>query len=245
MFSCADCLYDYLATNDDDPVVVKPQVRSFDVANSIVISWDKDIGADEYILYRDTKPTGLFSTEVYRGTDLKYIDSNVVSETFYYYKLAKKRGQKEFDKSDYVMGVGFNITKDAYEENNTKTTAVSLDSITKCNIYYFKDTYGNFLQDFDWFYVDLKARTYMTIQFTTFDNLKEGDIECNQESYQTKSLSTGKEVEIRNDEYYDQRLYFQVAVVPTVFIQNSTFSGGKMGDYTINIVQINSIIPVQ
>jgi fibronectin type 3 domain-containing protein len=153
--SCTVGLYDDLNTNNITPVVSEPTVNSFELEHAVQVEWDVDAGADRYLLYRDTDPAGSFSTIVYQGTETGFIDADIADETFYYYKLAKVRGKKEFPKSECVMGLSSSIQRDRHESNNTSDTTGELGDVTQSNIFYYADLQDNEVVDRDWFYVSL------------------------------------------------------------------------------------------
>ena len=78
-FSCAPSLFDQMATNNKDPKNSRPDIKSFEIAHSIVCSWKEDIGAEEYILYRYINTNGGFTKEVY--TEFKFKHSGWVTRS--------------------------------------------------------------------------------------------------------------------------------------------------------------------
>jgi len=237
--SCTESHFEELSENNVDPEITKPVAKSFVIENAIKIEWDKDIGADEYILYRDKNPEGSFSDKIYGGTNLSYTDDDVTDGNFYYYKLAKKRGKKEFDKSKYVYGYASNIKNDLFEENNKKKDAKLFEDDVTANIYYYKDNNGNELLDNDWYYVELIGKKMMVVEFEFVQNsLNNGDIKFIQEGYAGISISDFDTVSIRNDSHDKKNIYFQITAEKSQFIGLGNLSGGKLGFYKINFVQI-------
>ena len=154
-------------TNNIEPDVYKPEVKSFDKMHTIIIEWEKDEGADEYVLYRagpDCNPENGKYEEIYRGTDLSYEDNVGSYETgdFFYYKLAKKRESKEFEQSKYAYGVVAETVKDIHEDNDEESDKKCIDGLTSVsgNLYYYRDNYGNALYDTDWYSVTIDDGLY-------------------------------------------------------------------------------------
>jgi hypothetical protein len=219
VFSCSNDFLSLGQKEDVMPQVTAPVVKSFENENDISIEWDYDKGADEYILYRDEAADGAFSEILYSGKGLSFKDNILETEKFYYYKLAKKQGYKEFDKSKYVPGILSIARKDAYEDNNTKETAKSLDDYTLANIYYYKDNFGNEFEDKDWYYVDIEAWHKLTIQIQQYKFspaatiLNDNDVCFNLEGGSPANLVVDQEIEITNSsKTQTQRYYFQISV---------------------------------
>jgi asparagine N-glycosylation enzyme membrane subunit Stt3 len=216
MFSCSNDFLSLGQKEDVMPFVTSPTVRSFETEYDIKIEWQLDKGADEYILYRDVSADGSYSEIVYNGSGLSYYDTSIQSEKFYYYKLAKKQGYKEFDKSKYVPGILSLARKDGYENNNTKETSVKLDDMTFANIYYYKDTHGNEFEDKDWYYVDIKPWHEQTIQIKqyTYGNvLLDNDICFNLDIGNPDTVVVDQQIKITNNSQTEsKRYYFQISV---------------------------------
>jgi len=183
MLGCSTSFFDKIATNNKVPdPAVKPVVKSFAVQDSIVIDWNNnsDVGADGYVLYRamwttGIDPSNLAYSQIYSGTNLTYTDyvGNYNEGTFFYYKIAKKRESKEFDKSDYAAGVVSRHT--ALQNNNSLDTALDIDNFNtlNLNIYYACDGFGNEIVVSDYFKMLIPAGVYFEyqIQFPTNSNI--------------------------------------------------------------------------
>ena len=240
-YSCTNDFMTDAMRPDKLPDITKPTVYSFKIENKIEIKWDAD-DVDEYILYRDTKPTGTFSSYVYKGTDTSYIDSNVINDAFYYYKLAKKQGKKEFSKSDYSVGACKDIKKDACEDNDTKDTAIELTEIsTNANIYFYKDSASSTaIEDRDWYKITLEPMTRFILGFHKvneggFDN---GDLLFNieygtPEEIQDYENSLQQTYLIENKSYVTKTIYFQVTINKTKLIPDIYGSYTRFGSYIL------------
>ena len=211
---------------------------------------------NQYVLYRSDDPDAGYS-EIYRGTDCSYEDSNVISFNnsgnvhFYYYKLAKKRDQKEFDKSNYAAGIAGSIRRDGCEENNDRDHAYNFDisnvgiSLT-ANTYFFRDTAGNTITDIDWYYVIVPPRQILTINITVQDgnNLVSGRdllISIDGGASNTEVTFTNN-YQINNYSYSAQKLYFCLTPnINTIINGDPSGIGGTFGGYIINFKSLTPI----
>ena len=241
-----ESLFDQIATNDIIPEEETiPIVKSFEIEHAIVVEWEKDDGAEEYILYRSTDPSAGY-TSVYSGGDLTYTDTSVIDETFYYYKLAKKRGTKEFDKSRYVCGVANDKRKDDKENNDTRANAkpfdLSLGKSMQLNISYYKDDYGNSIEDTDWFYAVIPGSTNFEINIVGTDNLiSNQDLILYIEDDTSSTIVFTNNYTLQNTDADPKRVYFRISVDKDIFIDGDPSSSdiGKIGLYTITFLAMS------
>jgi hypothetical protein len=218
------------------PVTASPTVKSFNVERGIVIQWDRDDACDEYLLYKDDLANGGFSKLIYQGTGLSYVDYDITTlgTLSNYYKLSKKTGKKQFDKSAYSFGVADSFVNDPYEYNDDRDHAANLVKNTVANIYYYKDAYGNEVEDIDWYKITLDPGFYAQLEFHNFNNIGSQQIRYAQEGCNFSPVTDGDNFTIYNYSSGIKTFYFQVYTNKTVF-------GNKMGDYTITIVVTQKI----
>lgn len=255
--NCSSSFFDQIATNNIVPdSKTTPKIIYFYKENVITLQWDKDPGADQYILYRSDDPDAGYS-EIYRGTDCSYEDSNVEAYNnsgnvhFYYYKLTKKRESKEFDKSNYAIGIAGNIKRDGCEENNDRNSAYNFDISNvgislPANIYFFRDAAGNTISDIDWYYVNVPPRQLMTITITIPAG---GNLISNQDliisidggASNAKVVFT-QSYQIYNYSYSPQKLCFCLMPNQDAIVNNDPSGiGGKFGGYIINFQSLTTI----
>ncbi len=236
--SCTESFFYELARTNELPFTAKPVIKSFEIENAIKLVWSPDEGCDEFFLYRDSSPIGSFSRLIYRGTNLFFIDYDVVNENFYYYKLGKRRDDKISWLSDYIMGVCSDTKKDKYEENNNCETSAGFKNKTLANIYLYKNetVYGDILEDRDWYYVKLPARSHMIINFIKIENLLDGDLSLHViEGITEESVIFERDYDLYNYLYEDQIIYFWVSPNRSRFISGDPSAvGGKIGTYRID-----------
>jgi hypothetical protein len=238
LFSCSNDLYSNVYKLDIEPEVTKPNVHSLAQENIIIIDWGIDSAADEYILFRDTAPNGDFDQAVYHGKELSYTDDQVTSETFYYYKLAKRQGARIFDKSGYAYGITNVIKKDAYENNDTIDNAKLIDIVTDANIFYYKDNYGNTVEDRDWYYVTLSSRRILTI--TIDDYLPQpynNELNFNVETDVPAVINMGPSISIYNTAYTEKDIRFQVSLNKGAILTNEMIASYKITVIEENIIE--------
>jgi len=235
---CSQDLFEFVDRNTNAPVVAPPRLACFKAEREIDVSWDADEAADEYLLYRDTDPLGLFNHLCYRGGKLQYKDSGLESDTRYYYKLAKRKAERIFDKSACVLGVANDIRRDQYEPNDTPETAAEFYNVIDANIYYYRDSHGNELEDVDWYWVKIEPMRSITIHiwFNDSTNLKPNDIYFTEISGAHNTVLSGDDqITIYNYENKACVRYFRIG------INKSNFDavGGKMGTYQISFEETN------
>lgn len=215
--SCDNGFFQVTSRSAANPVAVVPRVSSFASLSGISVSWDADVLADSYIVYRKQLPGG-DKEVVYRGTDCQYVDPYVENKQVYLYSLAKVRGTKEFDVGTAVPGAFDSIhVADSNGNNNTKEHAIPFNTaqITDMVFYYGArdntDNHGYAVEDIDWYYVDLAIKTQMDIQlnYVTDDN-GTADLATDSDSDLDKAIADGQKITVKNGTDYPKRCYFCV-----------------------------------
>ena len=97
--ACSSGFYVELSALNRDPSVTEPTADSFAVERQIHVSWPEDPATDTYMLYRDSIPNPASPTLLYEGESLSLIDSDIIVDQTYYYRLGKRRGQRVFEPS--------------------------------------------------------------------------------------------------------------------------------------------------
>ena len=250
LFSCSNDFFSDAIKRDVLPEITKPNVESFMIENKLEINWDYDELVDEYILYKDTNPNGNFSYIAYKGSNISFTDVNVINDTFYYYKLAKKQGKKEFAKSNYSVGVCKDVKKDECENNNSRDTAVELvEIVTDANIYFYKDSRTSLsIEDKDWYKVTLPPMRRLVLGF---HKVKEGGFSDSGELLFNVEYGMPQEIAdygiyeetymVENTGYITKTLYFQLSINKTKMNPNFSGSYTKFGSYTIERQRIEVI----
>jgi|GEM_PF-4292996 len=234
--SCNESLFEQIAERNITPKISKPTVISLETSLEIKVEWEKDEGADEYILYRNTTSDDENTDEVYEGNNLYYNDTDVNPDTFYYYWLAKRKGEKIFKKSDYVYGVTSTNFKDVFDNNgknnNTKSKATTYTETLQVNMYYYKDAYGNILEDTDWYIAPLKPGQVLTIRIDYTNNLTENDLYMNIVNGQmNKAITSGDEFIINSTA--EGPAYFFISINTAEYLGDPNGIGGWIGSYNI------------
>lgn len=248
LITCANDEFSLLSTNNIVPdKKTKPITDSFSIQNTIIIYWDRDTGADEYILYRSEYRDTAYQ-EVYRGKALRYDDYVYGYEIgkFFYYKLAKKRESVEFNKSDYAYGVVAAIHNDGYENNNSEKTSMSMNQVNNslnANIYLYRDEAGNKIMDIDYYSITIDDNMNALMKIFFENNLScEGvKLNCITNEEQYMDLSSGCDFKIINTQNYRNTLTFSILLDEQKFLSISEAPNGegyKVLSYTLNILGI-------
>lgn len=237
IFSCSPGLYSLLNRVDYEPSVRAPRVASFAVENGILVEWERDPGADLYLLYRDRAAAGSFSELVYKGSEVSYLDRDVLDSTFYYYRLAKVKGETEFEKSGYSYGVAGPIKRDRYESNDLKESASQLDYVTSANLFYYTDlTNGEIVSDRDWYEVEVDGGRTLHIVIYIADSgqsyINDSLFFCEEEG-EVLPVNNGFEYAIKNSSFSKRRFRFQL------FPNSGVIQSSKTVVYRIEFVKIS------
>lgn len=101
----ASCDINGIKIPNEAPFADIPSAESLDDGKIVSIKWQADIGADSYILQKSIKGENGFGAfhEIYCGTETVYIDRNIDINISYVYRLDKKRGNKIFEGTEYVV----------------------------------------------------------------------------------------------------------------------------------------------
>jgi hypothetical protein len=234
---CSQDLYDFVNRNTKMPVVSEPQVECLKVECEIDVCWDADDAADEYLLYRDDDPFGPFDDVLYKGKELHFKDMRLEGNggKLYYYKLAKRRAEWIFDKSDYVLGVAHTKRRDCYEPNGTPETAAEFYNVTDANIYYYKYDSDHALEDVDWYWVEMEPmrKLRFSIFFNDDPNLQPDDLYyMEMGGFHRTDLDGDDEIYIYNYENEVCIKYFCIGINKIYF----DGVGGRMGSYQIRLL---------
>jgi hypothetical protein len=236
--SCAPALWDEMGRFRDNPQVCPPRVVSFAEPGSIILCWDKDDCADEYILLRALDQDRQYS-EVYRGTGLVYKDENVSVETRYLYALYKVRGSREFGPSLSVMGIGSFIQEDPCEDNDTRETAFPFTNNLLANTFGYKSIGHEYsLVDRDFY--SLVVRPHMTATYSVNVMGVSGNDPTGLE-YQITYREPADVVDMggigfENNSSYSVTFIFSISPKDSEISQNAAEGGGRVFTYELNYI---------
>lgn len=240
--SCSDSLLGDLGRVNTDPVVKEPSVVSFEKEGTIGIRWNKDPGADEYILFKAEDALSPVYQVLYRGKELTAVDTDTHSGKRYLYRLTKARGEKLFGPSDAALGVDSGVVQDALEPNNTKETASTLLYDLQSNLYYYRSYGGEELKDLDWYSVAIPPRRtgYIVVtqkDLTGTDSWMMYALEGNV----PEPVVSGQAVQIKNYSYVEKRFFFLISPRSDYFINDPSLGGGNFISYTVSLSQISGL----
>ncbi|HHU37648.1 MAG TPA: hypothetical protein GXZ47_10560 [Treponema sp.] len=236
---CSSGIMDELERPNEDPAFEKPIVRSFEVENTILVSWSDDECADEYILERSFDMAVPTYSVVYRGKKIFYQDAGLIDADCYLYRLIKIRGDTVYPPSLPVYGVSSSLIKDEFEDNNTKEKATLLLSDRISNMYYFISHDGQQVYDVDWYYVELgpkrKAQITINEQIAPAGNATHYKVTSNGT---TNNVTNSTVFEVNNTEDVTRRISFAIEPHKAVFLGSVEQTGGGIVSYTIKLISV-------
>ncbi|MBN1697455.1 MAG: hypothetical protein JW881_08070 [Spirochaetales bacterium] len=242
--SCTEGLYDQFGKPVDDPVIVKPFVSSFVDEETIIITWDDDPAADNYILYRSEEVPSENYHVVYRGKKNSYLDRNFIEylsneNALFHYSLSKVRGTREFGPSEPSLGIFSKMINDPFEPNNDETQAHELSTAKiEGNIYFFRDEEQNLLIDEDWFFITLQPRQQAELVLT-----QKGDTKLQYFQYQVLNssnnptdISHNVRFFVANNSDYLTKIYFKIIpLIKNYMVSGIQTNGGSQRGYYLKI----------
>lgn len=164
--SCENPIADVLLRTYSDPFDQAPVVDSFSERKKIFISWDKDEGADEYILMRAEDATNPQFAKIYRGRQLNYKDEKINEGTRYLYRLDKTRGKRTFISEKKGYGYCASRINDTLKNNFKKDAVEILSDRTNMVLYYGRFCDGTEIFEEDYFYVNIPPQMQAEIVLT-------------------------------------------------------------------------------
>ncbi|MBN2658795.1 MAG: hypothetical protein JXR86_17205 [Spirochaetales bacterium] len=237
LISCSEGVYGMLGRSASDPEVSHPLVNSFSTAGVIETSWEVDDLADAYVLYRAADGYFLDFVEVYRGTELDYVDTNGVPGDVYFYGLAKVRGSEEFDMSSPAFGLFNQNVADSLEPNNDEDEAISLQSALIANIYTYQSIYGLKTEDDDWYKIVLEGHSSKEITISIVgDTLADGDdtgFLYSLDGGSGLAVLQNRGIELINGDSGERTFLFKIYPDPVDFLPVPGTSGGDFKRYRI------------
>ena len=238
--SCSSGMYDSLSRTTDDPVTEKPTVTSFEVESAILVTWEKDEAADEYILERSDDLRTPVYQRIYAGTELVYTDTSLEEEGRYLYRIMKRRGEKTFSASAPVLGVCSSVCKDGDEPNGMRQNAIEIINDHNANMYFYKSNSGLRVSDDDWYCVTILPRMKALIKVTDL-NAPYGIDATHFKVYKSALLDddvvTGGFIEIENRKYVTETYYFKLFPNEEIYLRDGEgleiVAGGAIVPYTV------------
>ncbi|QQO10704.1 hypothetical protein [Breznakiella homolactica] len=243
LVSCRAGMYEVLSRDTGDPVVERPRAESFVRSQTILLSWDEDARADAYILERAEDAENLVYRTVYRGAGTEYTDTAVAADTRYVYRLSKQRGNRVFGPSEPVLGVSSLVTRDEYEPNGTKETAVLIGTIdTIANMYYYRSYNGLLLSDEDWYCIEVPPlrKASVIVRDSQVTHIEANShFKVYEEERSEQVVLHMKKFWIENNEMAPRVMYFKLYPNEDIFFASSLVKvGGKIVRYTIGVEEI-------
>lgn len=252
LISCTADLSSYLQKNNVEPVITKPVIFPFEKDNNIIIKWEADIGADEYILYKSESPNGIYN-KIYEGPEKEFMDyvGGYEKGKFFYYKLSKKRESKIFDKSDYSCGVVAEMSNDNWEENNDKNHVKNIDgnNLIYATLWIYRDNFGHTIVDNDYYSISVDNNMFVLLRLN-FENKPQGTSWDNYvylcSSYSDKNGETVTEnIDFKLYNTYNKRqeLTFQLQPNKEDILGNPDEPGMQCISYSLSNMGFKAISP--
>lgn len=230
-----------LFRNINDPFDDVPKADSLSKEHTVYLSWQEDDAADKYYLMRSFDTVPLDWSCVYEGTATEYVDTNLVGDELYIYRLDKKRGSVRFEGKDYAYGFSADCRRDKYEPNDVDSSATPYMYACDCNLPCVRyQTNNKEILDYDWFAIKLPPRQTAVIV------IKQNNFPAPHDSTylkmlvlengaQSKSVISGQQNLIHNPSYGEVTAYFKI------FPETTGLLGGNRGiaiiEYTVSCNQ--------
>ncbi len=244
LLSCGGGLFMEMDRLTRDPTMDPPAVRSFAEENLILVDWSADEAADDYVLERAAdSPTGLVYSAVYQGTGTSFTDADCEDQTRYLYRLRKIKGNRLFDPSIPVLGVGSVTCNDGLEPNDSSEQATPLVLTHMANIYYYRTFSDEVVRDVDWYSVAIPAGFTANITITQISPpLGTGDtttyVLFGVEGLPVDPVTNNEPISISNTYSEGRAFNFQIIPDPARFLSGMGLAGGTMVKYRITLVSI-------
>jgi len=243
MLSCSEGLLGDMLRVISDPVVVEPDVVSFEKEETIKITWDADPGADEYILYKAEDALFPDYKIIYQGSEVSVSDKDVGDENLYIYILGKVRGTKLFGPSDPVLGVGSTVLKDEHENNDKKENSTRLVWDLDANLYYYISHNLSEVKDYDWYNVTVPPNRQANIVLVQNDLVGANTwMNFSLEYESPKPIKNNLAIPIQNKTLEEKIFSFLISPIPEDFYGDPPASSGSLINYHIFVESITGIV---
>jgi hypothetical protein len=238
-------MYELLHRTYEDPAVVNPYTSSFTKSNTVIVWWDSDPAADEYLLERaqDT-PASLFYESIYIGSGTSYEDNERETDIRYIYRLSKRRGREWFGPSDGILGVGSQITRNSHT-NDSMENAFKLETLSYIsNLYYYRTYNGIELTSETWYYVDIPPLRMASLAVVDSEELISDTpthFDCYVYERNSFNVLHNNDFWIVNTDIETKRFYLKLYPNKLKFVPYAVSAGGKLIQYQIFIRDIRTI----
>jgi hypothetical protein len=227
-----------------DPTVETPRVSSFIEELTCGIEWTADPAADAVLVERAADASTPVYEVIYSGPDTSYTDTDRTDQGRYLYRLRKVKGDRTFDASESVLGIGSATCRDSLEPNDAEDSATPLEYDRSANMYFYRSYSGAVIQDDDWYSVSIPPRRTAHIVITQ-DGLGGGAINTYMYFYLKGSpripVINNQDIPINNTSYETITYLFKVYPNPDEFISDPTLAGGTVIGYTVSLNSITQL----
>lgn len=242
--SCQSSLLEDFSRSSGDPAITTPVALSFREEYSVLLSWDADECADEYLLYAARDSSNPAYKCIYRGTEPSYVHHVENEGARYLYRMGKLRGQKEFGPSQSSFGVQSEVALDQWEPNDGQSQAAQLEYVIDANTHFFRSYGGEEISDSDWYWVEVPPLRSASVSISDnpgFSNyVNDEDIMLFRSGYGSIAVTKGIGYPILNSSYQTQKMYFRIA--PNTgdrgILSSPTEAGGAVLTYRLILEEI-------
>lgn len=229
-----------------DPTVQAPRVSSFIEEFSCSVEWDEDPAADSYVLERAVDASSPVFSSIYQGNDLSFTDTECMDQTRYLYRLSKVKGNRTFDASEAVLGVGSATCRDDLEPNDSEQSATPLNYERFANMYWYSSYDETTIDDVDWYSVSIPPRKTGYIVFTQLDWPGSLNLGYTWMFFYLKGsppvpVVNNAAVQIDNTSYESKTFFFSVYPNKNLFTADPSQPGGNIISYTVSLTMITDL----
>lgn len=249
---CTGGLLEEMDRTHRDPFDGELKAVCFRREGEVNLFWEEDPGVDEYLILRaqDAATAEEPAWEIaYRGRGLAWTDRGLADDERRIYTLRKRRGNRFFESSTAVLGVGSDVIKDVHEPNDTRELGRELTHIIEANAQHYRSynylRYRRSLEysDTDWYYVRIPPSRGATITLTQKDIQPEEPINLevfSERASRDLDIESGVPFTLKNRENVERIFLFRIK--PARIFATAEGVGGETVSYTLKLDSI-SILP--
>ncbi len=224
-----------------------PRVSSFARAGSILVSWDEDKRAENYILEAapadSNSSTSDSWTVVYSGPSTSWEFRGAAENSFYRFRISKTWETKTFGPSVSAYGMLSMVSGDIYEPNDTEEQAVDLGCAKEANCYYYRSAGGLEIEDIDWYSIRIPPRMRAALVVTQLTNVDAANtvwFNFEQKGCLPENISNKALIYIPNYDYEEHIIKFRFVPRPEYFISGGG-AGGSVVRYAVGLHDISAL----
>lgn len=243
LISCTQNSFEeILFRTTDDPFDDVPETDSTSLEHTVFLSWKEDDACDLFRLMRSYDQTTLSFSCIYEGKNTHFIDTSLINDNCYIYRLDKIRGDICFEGNHFAYGYSSDCRKDDKECNDIESMATYLEYDMICNLPCVRYCTNNYESvDNDWFYIEIPPRRSADIIISqhNLQNSSQGattNLKIQVKGSESVSVTQMTANRISNTSYETKRFYFNIFPETTGLL--SSGSCNTVIEYTVSLNQI-------